>query len=460
MGLGLAALLAVAACDDPAVEKSKPAPSPRQQLLGPKRPAGGVVRLAVSGEPDPAAPTLAGDAVRSLVLPQLFAPGPKGWVPLLVDDFVSAVDNRSAEFRLRNVSWSDGSALDAEDLRRSQDSRLVESVSEPDATGLITVRFNHPLDPNLQRSLWSGRSAVAAPAPDVWGGPFEVAEYSPGAELVLKRRDGWISGRPFVDELRLVVVPDPDVARRLLEAGRVDVIEPAASTTRLSQLRGSEGVKVSSADGRAWSTLITLNQRVDAGVRAAMAKSVDRRRFVDVLLGPEASRIDGWPASSGKGPWSADLGLGDVTGAKGADLTLVGAVEEPLAGLLLRSSQRQLRSAGAQVDIKQAEMAEVEAWVDAGAFDAGVVSWWDGPGFCYSCRWGAIDSAVAKAADGGDRAAAVSLQAMVRDQNLALPLWSPDSVVAWRTDAGLNGPAANGWALTAAWNAWSWWFEK
>src|SRR5581483_5882894 len=71
---------------------------------------GGSARVGVWGEPDPAAPTLAGAAVRALVLPQLFVAGVDGrWRSALVDpgsDHV-APDLRSATFKLRpRAVWS------------------------------------------------------------------------------------------------------------------------------------------------------------------------------------------------------------------------------------------------------------------------------------------------------------------------------------------------------------------
>ena len=56
-----------------------------------------------------------------------------------------------------------------------------------------------------------------------------------------------------------------------------------------------------------------------------------------------------------------------------------------------------------------------------------------------------------------DEAAALALEAKLRDEALVLPLWRPVTVVAWRD--GLGGVRANGYALSGAWNAWEWWRE-
>ncbi|HZQ27715.1 MAG TPA: hypothetical protein VFA94_08450, partial [Acidimicrobiales bacterium] len=130
---------------------------------------GGSARVGVWGEPDPAAPTLAGAAVRALVLPQLFVAGVDGrWRSALVDpgsDHV-APDLRSATFKLRpRAVWSNGSPITADDLRRSADARFVAGVDGPAGDGTITVRFTQRL-PGWRR-LWSGTSSVSSPAPGV-----------------------------------------------------------------------------------------------------------------------------------------------------------------------------------------------------------------------------------------------------------------------------------------------------
>ncbi|MGI8793169.1 MAG: hypothetical protein ACR2H3_08335, partial [Acidimicrobiales bacterium] len=120
-------------------------------------PRGGVARVGVSLRPEPDQPTLGGDAVRQLLLPQLFTATPAGtWEPSLVSpgSDVTASDNLSATFRLREGGvWSDGAPITADDLRRDFDTRAVAGVDGPDADETITVRFTSPL-PGWRR-LWS-----------------------------------------------------------------------------------------------------------------------------------------------------------------------------------------------------------------------------------------------------------------------------------------------------------------
>lgn len=420
---------------------------------------GGAARVGVWGEPDPAAPTLGGAAVRALVLPQLFVAGPDGrWRPSLVEggSDVTAPDRRSARLRLRPGRWSDGTAVTADDLRRTADARFVAGIDGPGPDGTLTVRFTQPL-PGWRR-LWSATDSVAAPAPGVWGGPFVVESYQPGLEVVLRRHDGWYGGPgPFLDELRLVLVPDATMARRLLAAGELDALMPPADTVRTPQLEALDDVAVDVGDRSGWWVgLRFAPARLAPDRRRAVAATVDRRLFVETLLAGEATELPGFVrAADGEetGPW-AEVAAGDAAALAGATVDLVGQFEEPLRPLLQRSMQRRAVEAGGRLDLRNAEAERVEPWVAAGEFEAALTMEFDSPVVCWTCRWASVDEDRARAADAGDRAAAEALQARLAGEVVVVPLWRPTPVVAWRRD--LAGPGANGYALSAAWNAWEW----
>ena len=466
--------LLVAACDRGATSARRPASTTTSVADGgvvsaaasdqavevtvPDRPRGGSARVGVWAAPDPAAPTLGGSAVRALVLPQLFVARPDGrWSPALVEPRtdVTGAGALSAELRLRaGASWSDGSPITVEDLRRSADDRFVAGV-EADADGLITVRFTSPL-PGWRR-LWSGRDAVTPPAEGVWGGPFVVASATPGLETVLRRNDAWWGPGPFLDELRLVLVPDPTTARQLLARGDLDAVMPPAATARTRQLEALPGVEVERVERGGWSVALVANPDTLAeDKRKALFGSLDRAAFASTLLAGEATLLQGFAPSGEDATW-AGVGLGDAGALAGETVDLVGFGEEPMSWLVHRSMQKRVRvdTAGkATIELRSAEADRVEGWLAAGEYEAAIVPYLDPLGGCWTCRWPALGDA-ARAADGGDPAAIAALQAQLRDSSLALPLWRPATVVAWRD--GLEGARANGYAASAAWNAWEWW---
>ena len=445
-----------------------PAGSPAPTTAGapsttrPDRPRGGSSRVGVWGEPNPEATTLGGAAVRALVLPQLFVAGPDGrWSPSLVADGSDrdGPGHASATFRLREgAMWSDGSPVTADDLRRSADGRFVAGVDGPAADGTLNVRFTSPL-PGWRR-LWSGTDAVRPPRPGVWGGPFVLEAYVPGLEAVLRANDRWTRGRPFLDEVRLVLVPDAVIARKLLERGELDVVMPPASTVRTRQLKSVRGVSVARGERSGWWTGLLLRPGgLSTAQRAAVAASVDRPAFVGTLLDGEASVLNGLSgaAAGGGGAWSG-VGPGSPAALRGLTVDLVGELEEPMIDTLQRAMQKRAHPAGASLELRNAEADRVERWVADGSYQAAVVMLLDGPEPCWTCRWASVDEGLARAADGGDPAAVAALEAKLRDEAVVLPLWRPVPVVAWRD--GLGGVRANGYAASAAWNAWEWWRER
>lgn len=428
------------------------------EITVPDRPRGGSARVGVWAAPDPAVPTLGGSAVRALVLPQLFLARPDGrWSPALVEPRTDVTGDgaMSAAFRLRpGASWSDGSPITVEDLRRSADDRFVAGV-EAGQDGLITVRFTSPL-PGWRR-LWSGRDTVSAPAEGVWGGPFVVASATPGLETVLRRNDAWWGPGPFLDEVRLVLVPDPTTARQLLGRGDLDAVMPPAGTARTRQLEALLGVEVDRVERGGWSVALVGNaDTLKEDKRKALFASLDRAAFVSTLLAGEATLLQGF-ASSGEDATWAGIGLGDAGPLAGETVDLVGFGEEPMTWLVHRSMQKRVRAdtdGKATIELRSAEADRVEGWLARGEYEAAIVPYLDPLGGCWTCRWPALGD-TARAADAGDPAAIAALQAQLRDSSLALPLWRPATIVAWRD--GLEGVRANGYAASAAWNAWEWW---
>ena len=448
LALGLA--LALAACTD-RNDRGHPARASSTSTAV-VHARGGTARVGVWQEPDVAAPNLGGAAVRALVYPQLFVARPDGsWQPSLVEPGSDrlAPDRRSATFRFRRgASWSDGTAITAADLRRVPEPSVV-AVDGPAPDGRITVRFDQPL-PGWHR-LWSMTSSVTPPRPGLWGGPFVEAGYTPGLEAVLRRNERWYGGPgPFLDEVRLVLVPDAVTARQLLARGELDVVMPPGATVRTEQLRAIPGVSVATAARTGWWVALQANpKKLNADTRRALFRFVDRSAFVGTLLRGEAVVLNGFSGALDP-TWGALPPAG-----KPGSIELTEAGEDPMAGVLAKALQRGGRAAGADVALRAARVDQVEQWVQSGTYEAAVVTNLDGPDACWTCRWADVDAVLAASADSGDAAAVRRLEGRLRDDALVLPLWRPTAVVAWRV--GLSGVRVNGYASSAAWNAYEWW---
>ena len=426
------------------------------------RPRGGTARVGVWAEPDLGAPHLGGAALRALVYPQLFIAGPSGeWLPSLVepDSDRTGADSMSASFRIReHAVWSDGTSINAEDLSASADQRFVASVEadEADPRGVV-VRFTQPY-PGWRR-LWSFTDSVPPRRDGLWGGPFELASFTDGLEAVLHPNGRWWGSGPFLAELRLVLVPDVAIAQKLLDRGELDVLMPPASTARTDQLESVDGVEVATRSRSGWWTALHLNpDRLSDAERAGLVATVNRSEFVGTLLKGEAAVLDGL-ASPEDAAW-AGVEAGDASGLPPAaeEVDLVGMLEEPMRWLLQRSMQHRARAVDARLELRNAEVERVTLWLAAGEYDAAMSLEVDPPEVCWTCRFAGVDATLASDADAGDQEAAAALEQRLRDDHLLLPLWRHVVVVAWRSS--LNGPAANGYAVSGAWNAADWWYDN
>jgi ABC-type transport system substrate-binding protein len=391
--------------------------------------------------------------VRALVYPQLFVARPDGsWEASLVEPGSErlAPDRRSASFRFRRgATWSDGTAITADDLRRVPEPYVV-AVDGPAPDGRVTVRFNQPV-PGWHR-LWSVTSSVSPPRPGVWGGPFVLAGHTTGLEAVLRRNEHWYGGPgPFLDEVRLVLVPDAVTARQLLARGQLDVVMPPGASVRTDQLRALSGVSVATSARTGWWVGLRANpKRLDADQRRSLFQFVDRSAFVGTLLHGEAALLNGF-----SGPEDTTWATLPSAGRRPGPIEVAGANEDPMTAVLGKALQRGGRAVGSDVSLRSARVEQVDQWVASGVYEAAVVTNLDGPDACWTCRWSEVDAVLASAADSGDAAAARQLEGRLRDDALVLPLWRPTAVVAWRD--GLAGVRVNGYASSAAWNAAEWW---
>jgi len=416
--------------------------------VAPERiPQGGVVRVGVWGKPDPEAATLTGATIRSLTQPQLFVAQPDGtWAPSLVEPG-SDVDGdqfRSATFRLREGAvWSDGSKIQGGHLWESADHRFVTEVDVAD-DGLYTVSFNQPL-PGWRR-LWSGAATVEPPEPGLFGGAWRVESANPELEVVLIPNESWWGERPNLDELRLVVVPDQGVLYDLFADGAIDVIAPNAATGRLPTLAELAPGRVDTALGSGWWVGMTSNpERINEAQARALLGSIDADFFVGALLKGEAV-VGSLGGDAVRFPEAQLTDISDlITITVPDDVAMLGAVK--------RAALLAVRTAGGTVpELRDAASDLVDPWIAAGDFEASIELFYDGLGGpCWTCRFGNVDEAAARLADGGGD----PLDTMLAETGVARLLWRPIQAVAWAEN--VNGVVANGWALSSAWNANEWW---
>jgi hypothetical protein len=462
--------------------------------------AGAALRVAVAEEPaslnpfDARSRTLAGAAVLTTVLPQLFAVDPGGKVHgSLVETGTESEGGLRVDLSLRRgVRWSDGTPITAADLQFTLDVIRSDAwrgpradyadISAIEGSGRdVVVRLRDRL-PGWQR-LFSGLDFVL-PAhrlrgadlkvvwpngPDVSGGPLMIAGRTPGLSVDLAPNPQWW-GSHAAPRVTLLFVPDGRTMEQLLVRGELDVVFPPAVTNRAIRFRALRDVTVDLAPaGGDVVALVANTEKVSAERRQALLGLVDRDRFVAALLAGEADPVTAWPVEARDGAWPSAAAVAHSDAPvvrRGFTARLVAANEQPLAGVLGRSMQTRVLGTPTQIDLAFTDGSIVNGeWLRDGAFDvalAETVAW---PAPCWRCvvggdaigrgnavRVGGLD-ALAAAADHGDASAPAAIDRRLRDDADVLPLWRPRALVASR---GMRGVAANSWAPGPLWNVDGW----
>lgn len=123
-------------------------------------------------------------------------------------------------------------------------------------------------------------------------GPFKVVSFEPGKRAQLVRHPNyWQPGKPYVDELELISITDPEARINALLSRQVDAIADV-SAVRLSSIKSTPGFRIVENLSAAWmgNYMLTSGKGVapfdDVRVRQALRLLVDRRQVAEnVFLG-------------------------------------------------------------------------------------------------------------------------------------------------------------------------------
>jgi peptide/nickel transport system substrate-binding protein len=285
IGVALLAILALSACVGTAPTNPPPQSTPPQ--LGPPAATstvtpryGGQATIGVVGDLgaiNPAFDTtgLAATLLRPVVegLFDFDASGqPRPWLAESVPTRGrgTSSDGMTVIVRLRQgIAWEDGQAYTAADVlftlaaARDPANRFAPEI----AAAYATIRTADALDPYTVRlgltapsadylrafspifpaHLFNGRTTLAtspyARAP-FGTGPFRLAEWTPGASLLLTRSASYrLTGRPYLDTIRFLAFPDQATAEAALREGRIDLLLTADMHTFFAPPGGNPSIR-------------------------------------------------------------------------------------------------------------------------------------------------------------------------------------------------------------------------
>lgn len=365
-----------------------------------------------------------------------WAEHPPTLAPELAESWRLADDGRTLTFRLRaDALWSDGEPVTAEDVRFTWQAQVSPAIAWPYAQSKGTITAVEALDPRTVRfrfragypfqvidandghllpaHAWRALPFEQWRRAEPWfrerlvvDGPFRLAAWRPGSELVLERNPqaphAPRAPRPEPGFERVVfrVVPDPAALVERLLAGEIDFYD-GLSPLDAERVQASPRLRVVAGASRQFDYIGWNTRRApfdDPEVRRALTLAIDRQALVDTLwrgfarvaAGPVPAGV--WARDPALAPWPYDpdqarallarRGFADHDGDGVLDrdgrplrfelTTNVGNRLRSDAAVLIRD---QLRRVGVDVEPRALELQALIERNRTGDFDATISGW-------------------------------------------------------------------------------------
>ena len=237
-------------------------------------------------------------------------------VPDLAADWSWNEDGAELTFHLRKgVHWHDGHPFTAKDVQCTWDMLLGKSAAKfrinprkswywnldrvtTEGDYEATFHLKQP-QPALLALLASGYSPVYpchVPPQDmrrhpIGTGPFKFVSYKPGESIRLTRNpDYWKPGRPYLDGIEWTIISNRSTALLAFVAGKLDMTFPYEVTVPLlKDIQRQDPQAICELRPRGVSSTLIVNRDAapfdNPDLRRAMALTLDRQSFIDVLSG-------------------------------------------------------------------------------------------------------------------------------------------------------------------------------
>ncbi len=236
-------------------------------------------------------------------------------VPELATSWAWSADKMQLTFKLRaGVKWHDGKPFSSQDVKCTWDMLAGKSqqkfrknprkdwyanVTDVTVKGddEVTFHLKRP-QPSLLAMLASGYSPVypchATPAQQrtnpIGTGPFKFVEMKQNESIKLVRNpDYWKKGLPYLDGIEFTIIRNRSTAVLAFVAGKIDMTFPTEMTVALvKDIKAQAPTMTCDLVPINVSTNLILNRDAppfdNADLRLAMALSLDRKSFVDILF--------------------------------------------------------------------------------------------------------------------------------------------------------------------------------
>ena len=254
LGLSMSSIQVLLAACSP--ETSTPGSVPTQETVGPRRGGTLVQAIIPMCELDPAIPACPGDTaiIRKIYNPLVMVDREMIPRPMLAETWEPTDDLLTWTFNLRRgVKWHHGREFNADDVVYTMDrimdpglgaggAALLEDVTGVEKVDDYTVRFHlEKAQADLPYYFTQfNMFIVAHDWHESWitdpsgTGPFKMKEIVVGDHVtVVRNEDYWDSPKPYVDELTMLIMAEPEVRAAAVAAGQVDICDGITPETAL-----------------------------------------------------------------------------------------------------------------------------------------------------------------------------------------------------------------------------------
>ena len=198
----------------------------------------------------------------------------------------------------RGVEWHDGSPFVAEDAIFTLRFYGLPTSTVPLASSIIDLKNMKALDshtvhiplhsanadlPNFLQQILVVKNGETKYSHPIGTGPFKFVSFTPGQRSVFVRNPHyWQTGKPYLDELKFVSIPDQTARLNALLGGQIDAME-SLDYAQARQYENSSRLKLLRANGANYVPIYmatTLEPFTDVRVRQAMRLIANRPQLI------------------------------------------------------------------------------------------------------------------------------------------------------------------------------------
>jgi peptide/nickel transport system substrate-binding protein len=312
-----AATTGAASAAAPAATTGAAAPAPTTAAAAGAPKKGGILKMGMQADPvalDPHSTSLtATNHIVELIYGRLVTIdatlSPK---PDLAESWDISSDGMVYTFKLRQgVKFHNGQSLVAGDVKYSYERVLDPKTKSTSTAGLSSIdKIETPDDGTVKITLkkpnaaflvglWSPNYAIVKKEDvDKNGdltktangtGPFKFKDYTPNTKLTLERNPNyWETGKPYLDGIEMIPVPDDTARSTAVRTGTVDFVEYAPAKD-IPQMKADKTLAIAGDQNtniRYLGFNLTMKDKPWANpkVRQAISMAMDRQAIVDAAF--------------------------------------------------------------------------------------------------------------------------------------------------------------------------------